>query len=101
MHEWVVERTGKETSLVTSNENVDDIIRNIKSLKNLGILIDGVSETVKLKIKRQRGVFLGLLLVTLVASMLGNTLTGKGVMRAGKARAGRGYNNTDHIDKKF
>ena len=52
MHEWVVERTGKETSLVTSNENVDDIIRNKKSLKNLGILIDGVSETVKLKIKR-------------------------------------------------
>ena len=31
---------------------MDDIIRIIKSLENLGILINGVSEIVKHKIKR-------------------------------------------------
>ena len=43
-------------------------------------------------------------------SMLGNMLTGKGVMRAGKwivragegiVRATRGYNNMDHMNEKF
>ena len=38
-----------------------------------------------------------MLLETLGASMLGNMLTGKRVVRAGKGpmRAGRGYNNMD------
>ena len=38
---------------------------------------------------------------TLVASMLGNLLTGKGVLRAGKGfvRVGRGYANMDDTDK--
>ena len=32
--------------------------------------------------------------------MIGNVLTGKGVTRAVKhVRAGRGYNNMDHMDK--
>ena len=37
-----------------------------------------------------------MLLGTLGASMLGNILTGKGVVRTG-----RGYNNMDHLDKSF
>ena len=42
-----------------------------------------------------------MLLGTLSASILGNMLTGKGIMRAQKRmmRAGRGYNNMDHMDK--
>ena len=44
-----------------------------------------------------------MLLRTLGGSMLGNMLTGKGVVTAGKVavRAGRGYNNMNHMDRKF
>ena len=53
--------------------------------------------------KRQEGGFLGMLLGNLVALMLGNMLTGKYVLRAGKVvvRTGGGYKNIDHMDKNF
>ena len=83
-------------TLAISNENIDDTIRIVKSLENLGVLIDGISETIKHEIKRQEGGFLGILCGTLGSSMLGNMLTGKGVMRVGG-----GYNNMDHIYQNF
>ena len=89
-------RAGKGIILVILNENMDDIIRIIKSMENLGLLIDGVIKTVKYEIKKQEGGFLSMLLGTLDASVLGNMLTGKGVMKAG-----RRYNNIDHMDKNF
>ena len=44
-----------------------------------------------------------MLLGIIVASILGNILTGKGVMRAaeGVRRAGRGYNAIDHTGENF
>ena len=39
------------------NENVDDIVKIIKSLEDLGVLTDSVTETVKHEIKKQEGVF--------------------------------------------
>ena len=36
----------KGITVVISNENMDDIIRILKSLENSGVLIDGVSETI-------------------------------------------------------
>ena len=72
-----------------------DIIKIKKSLENSGILIDGVSETVKHQIKKQEGRFLGMLLVTLGASVLGNMLSGKGAVRAGKCVLRAGGYNTD------
>ena len=44
-----------------------------------------------------------MLLGILVASILGNILTGKGVLRAaeGVGRAGRGYNAIDHTGENF
>ena len=62
----VVARAGKRMALVISNEDMDDIIRIIKSLENPGILIDGVSQTVKHEIKKQERRFLGMLLETLL-----------------------------------
>ena len=56
---------------------MDDIIRIIQSLENLSVLIDGIIETVNHEIKRRKGRFLGMLLGTLGASMLGNMLTEK------------------------
>ena len=72
-------------------------------LQNSDGLIYWVIEAVKVQIKKQVGGFLGMLLGTLGASMLGCMLTGKGVTRAGKGvvRAGRGYNNIDYMEKKL
>ena len=56
----------------------------IKGLENSGILLKGVSKTIKNETKEQRGGFLSMLLGTLGASLLGNLLTGgEGVVRAG------------------
>ena len=98
-----VVRAGKEITLVTSNEDIDDVIRIIKSLVNSGILLDGVRETVKHEVKKPERGFLGMLLETLGASVFGNILTRKGVMRAGKgvAREARGYNNMNPMKKNF
>ena len=65
----------------------------IKAPENSGILLKGVSKTIKNETKEQRGGFLSMLLGTLGASLLGNLLTGgKGIMRAGHGivRAGSG-----------
>ena len=69
-----VASAGKRITLVISNDDVDDVIRIIKSIENPRLLIDGVSDSVK----KWGGGFLGMLLKTLGSSMLGN----KGVMRA-------------------
>ena len=56
----------------------------MKSLEESGLLIKGVSETIQNEAKDQKGGSLSMLLGTLGASLLGNLLTGKGVMRAGE-----------------
>ena len=73
-------------------EDMQDIIKIIKELENSDILLKGVSKTIENEIKEQRGGFLSTLLGTLGASLLGNLLTGKGIMRAvdGIVRAGEG-----------
>ena len=43
----------------------------------------GTTKTIKNETKEQKGRFLGMLLDTLGASLLGNMLTGKGMLRAG------------------
>ena len=49
----------------------------VKSLEKPGLLIKGVSETIKNEAREQKGEFFGMLLVTLGASLLGNILTEK------------------------
>ena len=88
-------KVGKGITLVILNEDMDDLIRTIKQTENLGILIDGVIETVKHKIERQEIGFLVMPSGILVASTLDNMPIGKGVKGAG------GYNNIDHVDKQI
>ena len=48
-----------------------------KSLEEFGLLIKGCSKATKNEAKEQKGGFLGMLLGTLGASLIGNLLTGK------------------------
>ena len=74
------------TTLITSNDEMDDILKIVKSREDSGVLLKGVSETIQHEAKEQRG-FLSMLLGTLGASLLGDMLSkglsGKGVIRAG------------------
>ena len=72
---------------------MNDITKITESLEESGLLIKGVGETIKNEEKEQKGGFLGMLLGTLCASLLGNLLTGKGIIRAGegKIRAGQSF----------
>ena len=65
------------------NEEMNDIIKIIQALENSNILLKGVTKTIKNETKEQKGGFLSMLLGTLGASLLGNLLTGKGILRAG------------------
>ena len=80
------------TILIISNEEMNHIMKIVKSPKESGLLIIGVSETIKNEAKQQKGGFLGMLLGTLGVSLLGNLLTGKGTMRVGEGtfRPGEG-----------
>ena len=72
---------------------MEDISKIVKSLEDSIILLKGVSEIIKNESKEQKGGLLSMLLVTLGASLLGNVLAGKGVIRAGEGnpRVGYGY----------
>ena len=48
----------------------------VKSLEESGLLVRDVSEIIKNEAKEQKGGFLGMLLGTLGARLLGNLLTG-------------------------
>ena len=79
------------TVLIISNDEMGDIIKIVKSLKNSGLLWKGVTETVQNEVKKEKGGFVSMLLGTLGAILLGNLLTGKGIYRAGK---GKGISRT-------
>ena len=76
------------TTLIISNDEMNGILKIVKSLEDSGILLKGVSETIKDEAKEQKGGFLSLFLDTLGAFLLGDllrkNLSGKGVIRAGE-----------------
>ena len=53
------------------------------ALEDSNILLKGITKTIQNETKEQKGGFLGMLLGTLGASLLGNMITGKGILRAG------------------
>ena len=63
-------RVGKGFILFISNEDVDDIIKIVKSLGNSGILINRITKAVEHQMKKQEGGFLGALLAPLAASVV-------------------------------
>ena len=79
---------------------MSDIMKSVKSLEESGLLIKGVSETIKNEAKEQKGGFLGTLLDTLGATLLENLLTGKCTIRAGQGTIGAGRSKI-RADKDF
>ena len=63
-------KAGKGFTLLISHEDMNDIIKVIKSLEDSGLLIDGVTEAVKHEIEKHEGEFLGTLLASLAASLV-------------------------------
>ena len=83
---------GSGVKLIIEQEDMNDIMETIEALEN-SVTLKGVTKTIENETKEQRGGFLGMLLGTLGASLLGNLLTGgKGMIRAGDGivRAGDG-----------
>ena len=79
------------TSLIISNEEMNDIMKIVQALEDSNILLKGGTKTIKNEIKEQKGGFLSMLLGTLGASLLGNLLAEKGIVRTGSGnKKGKG-----------
>ena len=76
---------------------MDHIMKIVRGPEDSNILLKAVTKTIKNETKERKGGFLGMLLGTSGASLLGNILAGKGIIRAhyghgkGIIRAGYGY----------
>ena len=62
---------------------MNDVMEVFQALEDSNILFKGITKTIKNKTKEQKGGFLSILLGTLGASLLGNLLSGKRIVRAG------------------
>ena len=83
----------KWTTLIIFNDEMNNIMKIVKSHEKSGLLIKVVSKTITNEVKERRGGFLRKLLGTLGASSLGKLLAGKGKIRAGEGtvRAGQDF----------
>ena len=66
-----------------TTEEMNDIMKIVQALEDSNIFLKVVTKTIENETKEQKGGFLSMLLGTLGASLLGNLLTGKGIVRAG------------------
>ena len=87
-------------TLIISNEEINEIMNIAQTLEDSNILLKGVTKIVKNETKEQKGGFLSMLLGTLGASLLGDMLTEKGIVRAGYGnKKGEGMLRTGYGDK--
>ena len=72
----------------------------VQVLEDFNISSKKFTKTIKNETKEQKGGFLGILLGTLGASLLGNMLAGKGILRAGYGnKKGKGVVRTGYGNK--
>ena len=83
------------TTLIISDKEMKDIIKIVQALEDSNSFLKGVTKTIKNETKEQKGGFLSML-GTLGASLFGNILEGKGVVRAVSAnKKGKGIVRAD------
>ena len=49
--------SGNHTTLIISNNDMQDLLEIVKSLEDSGILLNGITETVKMKLRSKKVVF--------------------------------------------
>ena len=90
------------TTLIISNEEMNDIIKIVQALEDSNILLKGLTKMIEDETKEQKGGFLSMFLGSLRATLLGNLLLGKGIARAGSGkeilRAGYGDHSQNQMD---
>ena len=79
---------------------MEDTMKTATSLEDSSLLIKGVSEIFQKEAKEEKTGFLGMLLGTLGASLLGNMLIGQEVDRAGDGIIRAGYESKGSLKKK-
>ena len=62
------------TTLILSNEEMNDIMKIVQALEDSNILLKRVTKIIKTETKEQKGGFLSIFLGTLGSSLLGNLL---------------------------
>ena len=67
-------------TLMISNKEMNDIMEIVQALEDSNILFKEVTETIKNETKEQKRGFLGTLVGTLGSILLGNSLSGKGIV---------------------
>ena len=88
------------STLIISNEEMNDLMKIVQALEDSNILLKGVTKTIKneKKKKEQKG---GFLLGTLIASLLGNLLARKRIVRASSGnKKGKGIEKAGSGNKK-
>ena len=80
-------------TLIILNEETNDIMKIVKFLEESSFLIKVIGETIENEAKKRKGGFLSMLLGTLGASLSGNLLIDKALIRAGEGaiRTGQNY----------
>ena len=80
---------------------MNDIMKIVQALEYSNISLERVTKRIKNETKEQKGGFLSMLLGTLGASLLGNMLAGKGIVRAGYGnKKGKGILRAGYGSKK-
>ena len=101
MEEFKKIHGSRTTTLIISKEEMNDLMKNVQALEDSNNLLKGVTKTIKNETKEQKRGFLSMLLGTLGASLLGNLLTGKGIVRAGSGnKKGKGIVRAGSGNKK-
>ena len=85
------------TTLIISNEEMNDIMKIVQALEDSNILLKGVTKTIKNETKEQKGGFLSMLLGTSASTLLGNMLAGWGIVSGGSGnKKGKGIVRTGY-----
>ena len=71
------------TTLIISNKKMNNIMNIVQTLEDSNILLKETAKTFNNETKEQKGEFLGMLLGTLGAILLGNILTGRRMLKVG------------------
>ena len=89
-------RPGWTTTLIITNEEINDTMKIVQALEDSNILLKRITQTIKNETKEQKGKVLSMFLGTLGATLLGNMLAGKRMLRAG-CRNKEGKNNVKEL----